>query len=177
MKTLLLAIGIIIPVLVFAHGKEEHPEKQTEKKEHQEERKESHQDVDQTGQMKQVMKSQIESINKNYQANVKGIFKEKCIDCHGTPEQYPWYYQVPGIKQIMDYDIREAKEHLEISNDFPFEGHGTPLSDLKTVKETVEKNSMPPFSYRIVHPNSRLSAKDKEIILRWIDQSMNRLRQ
>jgi len=167
----------MIPMLVFAHGEEEHSGSQPEKQERQEERKESHQEVNQAGQMDQMMKSHIESINKNYQTGVKGIFKEKCVDCHGMPEEYPWYYQMPGIKQIMDYDIKEAKEHLVMTNDFPFGGHGTPLSDLKTLRETVEKGSMPPFPYWVVHPDSRLSDEDKEIIMQWIDQSLKRIGQ
>ncbi|MBT3226181.1 MAG: hypothetical protein HN580_09795 [Deltaproteobacteria bacterium] len=173
MKQLFFTIGMIIPLLVFAHGKEDHSGKKAEKAENQK-GQQMHQKIDQTGQMKKL---QIETINKNYQINVKGIFKQKCIDCHGVPEKYPWYYKVPGIKQIMDHDIQEAQEHLDMSNDFPFGGHGTPLSDLKELRKTVKKSSMPPLQYWIFHPGSRLNDKNKEIILQWIDQSINRLSQ
>ena len=177
MKQLLLAIGIIVPLLVFAHGKEDHSKEKVGEKERQEEREPAHLENEQTGQMKEMMKSNLIIINKNYQSRPKSIFKEKCIDCHGTPEAYPWYYKVPGIKQIMDYDIREAKEHLDMSNDFPFGGHGTPQSDLKELRKTVKNDSMPPLQYWIFHPSSRLNDDEKEIILQWIDQSINRLNQ
>ncbi len=177
MKQLLLAIGMIVPLLVFAHGKEDHTKDKEKKMERTEEREQKHQKNKQTGQMKKMKKADLEIVNNNYQFRVKGIFKEKCINCHGIPDTYPWYYKVPGIKQIMDYDIREAKEHLNMSNDFPFGGHGTPQSDLKELGKTVRKDSMPPFQYWIFHPSSRLNDEEKQIILQWIDQSIKRLNQ
>jgi hypothetical protein len=177
MKQLLLAIGIIVPLLVFAHGKEDHSEEKTKKKERQEKREQKHQKNEQTGQMKKMLKADLEIVNNNYQFRVKGIFKEKCMDCHGIPETYPWYYKVPGTKQMMDYDIQEAQEHLDMTNDFPFGGHGTPLSDLKELRKTVKKDSMPPFQYWIFHPDSRLNDEEKQIVLQWIEQSIQALSQ
>ena len=59
-------------------------------------------------------------INQAYLKIVKPIFKKSCFDCHGNSTVYPWYYKIPGIKQLIDSDIREAKRHLDFSKDFPF---------------------------------------------------------
>lgn len=156
---------VVIPAILLAHGNEKHSKgnKSVEGASSQMET------------MQQKMTGHLAFINKKYQSDVKGIFKQKCFDCHGTPDQYPWYYAVPGIKQIMDYDIREAKKHLEMSKGFPFGGHGDPASDLKSLKKSVNKGSMPPLRYWIVQPGTRLNSHDKEVIIRWIDQSLDRL--
>lgn len=167
MKLILGFIGIILPLMIFAHGTEEHPEKKPEKKDNSQQ---MHQ-LNSTDKKGHSEKIQMNAINKNYQIRVKGIFEEKCADCHGTPDKFPWYYMVPGIKQIMDYDIREAKKHIEMSNDFPFGGHGTPQKDLKTLKKTVQEDSMPPLRYWIIQPGKRIKTEDRKVILEWIEQS------
>ncbi len=174
MKNLLMLIGILLPLIIFAHGQEEHKE---EKRERVEDRSENqmHQENEQSGKMGKMTKSDLATVNIDYQSKVKPIFEEKCIDCHGVPKSYPWYYRVPGIKQIMDYDITEAKEHLDMSNDFPFGGHGTPESDLEELRKTVNKDEMPPIQYWIFHPDSRLTDDEKQIIFQWIDLSLARL--
>lgn len=166
---------LIVPAVLMAHGKEDHSGEKTGPSESKDQMEPVHQTKMKSNLMDDMMKDQLTFINRDYQADIKSIFKQKCFDCHGTPDEYPWYYIVPGVKQIMDYDIREAKKHLEMSEDFPFGGHGDPVSDLKSLKKAVEKDSMPPFRYWIVQPSSRLSDHEKEVIFSWIDQSLSRI--
>lgn len=175
MKFRLLAVLLLLPLLAYAHGNEDHSKKDIEEKEDQKGMIEMSNNEESKEKKLQSMKLHLKAINRSYQTSVKPIFNEKCVDCHGVPEKYPWYYKVPGIKHIMDYDIRKAKEHLDMSNDFPFGGHGTPLSDLTELRKTVEGGSMPPLQYWIFHPSSRPTAEEKEIIFNWIDQSIQRI--
>ncbi|MFH2132949.1 MAG: heme-binding domain-containing protein, partial [bacterium] len=170
-------IGILIPLWVYAHGRDDHKKRENEIAEQQSEIQQIQQEIDPAVQMKQRMEDHLEVVNEAYQARVKGIFREKCMDCHGVPEAYPWYYKVPGIRQIIDDDIREAQKHLDMSDDFPFGGHGTPLSDLKALKAAMEDDTMPPFLYWMIHPDSRLDDEETDIILLWIEQSINQLSQ
>lgn len=118
-----------------------------------------------------------EAINLDYQKSVKPIFKAKCFDCHSSQTNYPIYYRVPIIKGFIDDDIAEAKMHLDMSQDFPFQGHGSPKEDLEAIRETVEKNEMPPFRYKILHWGTGLTKEDSRIILNWIDSSLKRYQQ
>lgn len=49
-------------------------------------------------------------INQEYLKTVKPIFQKSCFDCHGNTTVYPWYYKVPGVKQLIDNDIDEVKQ-------------------------------------------------------------------
>lgn len=117
----------------------------------------------------------LEKIGESYQKNVSHIFQVKCLDCHGEAKKMPWYYSVPGAKQLMNNDMAEAKEHLDMRDGFPFKGHGSPIEDLKAILEVTQKDEMPPFRYRIMHWSSRLSNEEKRLIKIWVKDSLKLL--
>ncbi|MBF0280807.1 MAG: heme-binding domain-containing protein [SAR324 cluster bacterium] len=119
--------------------------------------------------------SDIESIAKSYQETVQPIFEKKCYNCHSNTIDYPWYYKIPGIKQIINHDIEEAKSHLDLSDGFPFGGHGSPLDDLGAIAVSVLIDNMPPLRYKIAHQNSSLEVEEKLEILKWVVDSQNKL--
>jgi hypothetical protein len=116
-------------------------------------------------------KTKLVKINELYVKNVKKIFSNKCLSCHGVNTSLPWYYSIPGPKQLMDQDMKEAKKHMDMSNDFPFGGHGNPKDDLEALGKTLVKGDMPPFKYKIMHWGSGLSGEEVRVINNWIDVS------
>lgn len=117
--------------------------------------------------------AQLQLINESYQKDVAGIFKAKCMDCHGEAKKLPWYHVLPIAKQIMNDDMKEAKEHLDMRDGFPFKGHGTPKEDLKAIAEVIKKNEMPPLRYKIMHWSSKVSDGEKQTIQAWVDESLD----
>ena len=115
-------------------------------------------------------------INTSYLKKVKPIFKKSCFDCHSSQTTYPWYYKVPGVKQLIDSDIKEAKSHLDFSNDYPFISHDTPENDLKSIEKSISKKIMPPKKYLWMHNNAKLSQQEVEEIKKWIKESLEALR-
>jgi len=115
-------------------------------------------------------------INEMYGAKVKPIFQKKCMDCHGGEPKFPWYHQIPGIKQLLDADVRESKEHIDLTGGFPFKSHATPEEDLDGFREIAEKGTMPPFRYRIIHWDTKLTDDDKKAILEWVTQAQKELK-
>lgn len=113
------------------------------------------------------IKSDYTRINEAYISDVRPIFEKKCFNCHGLQNNSPWYRHFPIAKQIIDNDIQESKEHLDMTNDFPFKSHSTPFEDLKAIQKTITKNKMPPFRYRLAHSDSALTASEKEKVFAW----------
>ena len=113
----------------------------------------------------------FDAINSSYQVTVKPIFQTKCFDCHSNQTRWPWYHSLPGIKQLLEQDAAEGREHLDLSDDFPFGGHGSPIEDLDAIDKTLKDGSMPPWKYKLMHRSSRLTAEEKQIILDWINKS------
>ncbi|MCF6309218.1 MAG: heme-binding domain-containing protein [Sulfurimonas sp.] len=153
---------IFVPIILLAHGTNTHLEI---------EKKVSKQDIF-------IVEEQniYKEINTQYMKNIKPIFEKKCFDCHGSVSNYPWYYNVPGVKQMMDYDIKEAKKHMDMSKDFPFISHETPLNDLTSLKDIAIKGSMPPLRYVLGHWNSSLAEDEKQVLKKWSEESISKLK-
>lgn len=145
---------LVYSSLVFGHGGEDHSKVKVKKI------------------AKTFKGSSFVKIKRTYLKKIKPIFKKSCFDCHSNQVNYPWYYKLPGIKQFIDSDISKAKKHLDFSGDYPFKSHETPVNDLKSIKKDLAEDIMPPFNYRLLHPNKSLSAKEKEEILKWVDDSL-----
>ncbi len=122
-------------------------------------------------------KEALRQINDSYLRNIKPIFERTCFDCHSGLTRYPWYYPIPGINTWIDGDTREAKRHIDMTNGFPFKGHGTPQRDFEAIEKVIEKNTMPPLRYRIVHWKSWLSEGEKRSILNWVHESQSIINQ
>ena len=120
-------------------------------------------------------KAVFTEINSEYQRTINQIILNKCSACHGNATIYPWYHKLPWIGQMLDKDIAEAREHLNFTPGFPFQGHGTPLEDLEAIRKSVVDGTMPPLRYRVMHWNSGLTDSEKTQILKWIDNSIAKI--
>ena len=80
-----LLIGTILPLLLFAHGTEDHSKSKLNEADSM---IQMQQEIRTSNEADDMEKLQMESINREYQARVKKIFNFKCVDCHGTPDRY-----------------------------------------------------------------------------------------
>lgn len=142
---------LILPMKVLGHGNEKHVDLPK----------------------KELPAAQI--INETYLKSVKPIFEKKCLDCHGGPTKFPWYYKIPGAKQLIDHDIEESKEHMDLTSPFPFKGHHTPKEDLESIAKVIEQGEMPPWRYLIMHKETKISAEETVLILKWTQDSIKLL--
>lgn len=100
------------------------------------------------------------------------VFKKGCFDCHTTRTEFPWYYKLPIVKGIIDDDISESKKHMDMSEGFPFGGHGKPVDDLVAIREEVVEAEMPPMSYRFMHWSAKPSESERDSIVAWVERGL-----
>ena len=137
----------------------------------------AHQIVPPQGQAELVVAEDVlRQINSLYQKTVAPIFEQKCFDCHSTKTKYPWYYNLPIVKQWMDSDMQEAREHFDFTGGFPFKGHHPASKQPSTLAESVSEGDMPPWDYRLMHKGSSLTEEEKKIILDWAQSSQSLLK-
>lgn len=163
-KSMIITLSVLVPSIILGHGGSTHEGTKILEVN-------STKSINSNEDLQKI----YQEINITYTQNVKPIFEKKCFDCHGKIEKYPWYYKLPGIKQLMDSDIKEAKKHLDMSKDFPFISHETPLKDLKSLREVIEENDMPPFQYVLGHWDSRLTKEEKKKLYQWVEDSLKKL--
>ncbi len=103
------------------------------------------------------------------------IFKKGCFDCHSDKTDFPWYYKIPGIKQMINSDIEHARKHIDMSNGFPFGGHDSQLDKLQGIKDEIKEGEMPPLMYRMMHWSAKPTKEEAQSVYQWIDKSMEML--
>ena len=150
---------------LWGHGGEEHDEERFLEVSH-----------DSLKPVNKNVKEIYKLINSNYVINVKPIFKKSCFDCHSAQTNFPWYYKLPGVKQVIDSDIEEARKHLDFSNDFPFISHDMPIKDLESIEKSVSGGRMPPQKYLWLHSQKKLTTKEIEEVKKWVYQSLEALK-
>lgn len=103
------------------------------------------------------------------------IFRKGCFNCHSKETHYPWYHALPGIKQLIDKDIRAARKQLDMSLGFPFDAKRRPADDLARIKEELEEHEMPPWNYRLLHWSANPTDAERDSVITWIDASLKLL--
>lgn len=112
-----------------------------------------------------------------YDKNVAPIFKASCFDCHSANTKYPWYSKMPFAKGLIEQDVTEAREHMDMTDGFPFKGHGEVQEDLEAIRDSVTSGEMPPLRYRALHWGSGLNSDEQKLVLDWVEKSLAMLKE
>jgi len=108
---------------------------------------------------------------------LKPMFEKSCFDCHSDQTEFPWYYELPGIKGIIKDHVKHGRAYLDLSNDFPFAGEDDILEILEEIRKEVEEGEMPLFSYRLMHWDRLIEGAQQDSLFNWIDQSTARMKE
>lgn len=119
--------------------------------------------------------AKLRKIGSEYAARIEPLFRKACFDCHSTQTHYPWYSKLPFVRNMIESDIAESRKHLDFTVGFPFKSHGTPEEDLEAIAKSVSEGDMPPFRYRLFHPDASLGESEKETIKRWAVNGLSTL--
>jgi hypothetical protein len=114
----------------------------------------------------------IES-NTRMPANVAGIFRRACQDCHSKRTEWPWYSAVAPFHWLMTADVYAAREHMNLSTWGRY-NEDERTSRLVGVCEMVASNKMPLWYYKAAHSSARLSEGDKKTVCDWAKAEVQR---
>ncbi|RYY47109.1 MAG: cytochrome C [Chitinophagaceae bacterium] len=102
----------------------------------------------------------------NAPANVAGVLRTSCYDCHSNNTRYPWYTNVQPVGWFLAGHVKDGKKELNF-NEFTSYSKRKQLSKLKGVQNSVKDGSMPLSSYTLLHSDAKLSEESKTSILQW----------
>jgi hypothetical protein len=98
---------------------------------------------------------------------VQVILKRACGDCHSSETVWPWYSHVAPISWLITSDVNEGRNHINFQD---WEAQKSPeaaTKHLASICKEVRDGGMPPFSYRMIHKESRLSPEDINTVCSW----------
>ncbi len=103
------------------------------------------------------------------EAEVVAILENKCVQCHSTEGQRPWYTAFPIASGIIEADIEDGRNHLDLIPDF-VGADGDPVREvtLSKIEYSTQYNTMPPTEYVALHWNHRLTQSERDTLQDWI---------
>jgi hypothetical protein len=99
-------------------------------------------------------------------SEVANTLARACGDCHSNQTSLPWYGHVAPISWWIKSHVREGREELNFSEWTKYSALER-YNELELICGVVSNGRMPPASYRVLHPESRLEAEDKKLICAW----------
>lgn len=102
-------------------------------------------------------------------SELKAVLRRSCYDCHSNETRWPWYARVAPVSWLIANDVKEGRREVNFSVWNQFTGSRR-ARKFKEIVEQVEQNKMPQWYYVLVHPEAKLSAGDKEMIINWAKQ-------
>lgn len=107
-------------------------------------------------------------------AQVHQILKSACFSCHSNQTVWPWYSGVAPFAWLIADDVKRARRQLNFSEWERYDV-GERRHLLKEIGEIVEEGDMPPWDYRLVHSEARLSQAEVTSLTKWAREERQRL--
>jgi hypothetical protein len=99
-------------------------------------------------------------------AEVKNILVRSCYDCHSNQTEWTWYSKIAPASWLIVSDVNSGREHLNFSEWGNYKRNKQEELRREIWEEVLNEN-MPLWTYRILHPSSKLSEVEKELIRAW----------
>ncbi|PWN72010.1 cytochrome P460 [Chryseobacterium phosphatilyticum] len=97
---------------------------------------------------------------------VISILENSCFNCHSNQQNLSWYDQLAPVSWAVNKDVKRAREILNFSEWdklSPAEHKGK----MYAILNMMQSGKMPLHEYTILHPSSKITAKDVEIIKKY----------
>lgn len=102
-------------------------------------------------------------------ADVQAVLRRSCYDCHSNETAWPWYSHVAPASLLMAHDVQEGRGEVNFSTWEKYDERRK-TRKLKEIADEVEKGDMPLWYYLPLHPEAKLSAAERELIIKWAKQ-------
>ena len=100
----------------------------------------------------------------------RDLAKRACFDCHSYETIWPGYSKIAPVSWLVQYDVDKGRKELNFSD---WQGTREGEQAAKLTRE-VRKGEMPPLQYYPTHPEARLSAGDKDALLKGLAATAGR---
>jgi hypothetical protein len=97
----------------------------------------------------------------------RDLAKRACFDCHSNEVVYPWYSNIAPVSWLVQRDVEEARGKMNFS-----EWGG--VREPGEILESVQRGSMPPFQYTIIHTNAVFTADEKQQFIQGMQTTLGR---
>ena len=93
-----------------------------------------------------------------------------CYDCHSNQTVWPWYSKIAPVSWLIQNDVDRGRKRLNFSEwDRPQRG-----TRPQSIQRRIQRGSMPPWYYILMHSNANLSSAEKQTLLRGLEATIEK---
>lgn len=112
---------------------------------------------------------QEEDIPHSFNTVFPQVLVRACGNCHSSHTDWPWYSHVPPVSWWIVQHVREGRKRLDFS-EWDNYSQWQRQDKLESICGLVSTGRMPPWQYTTMHPEAKLSEKDKKTICAWVEE-------
>ena len=90
-----------------------------------------------------------------------------CANCHSDHTDWPWYSHVAPVSGWVARHVREGRESMDFSEWETYSAEQR-RNKLESICGVISTGRMPPQLYNLVHPEAKLTEKDKSAVCDWV---------
>lgn len=105
---------------------------------------------------------------------VASILERSCADCHSNQTRWPWYSNIAPVSWLVVDDVKEGREHMNLSEWAAYERKEA-TDILEDICKETSKGGMPLKSYVLIHSQCKLSPADVKTLCEWSEGARQRL--
>ena len=94
------------------------------------------------------------------------LAKRACFDCHSNETHWPAYSQVAPVSWLVQRDVQEGRAAVNFSE------WQRPQEEAAEAAEVVAEGEMPPFAYRLMHRDARLTDAEREMLVKGLAMTL-----
>jgi hypothetical protein len=101
---------------------------------------------------------------------IEAILRRACYDCHSNETRWPWYTRVAPLSWVIADHVSAGRRQVNFSEwggYYPV----TRRHKLQWIGRAVRDAQMPPWTYRLIHRDARLSDADRGVLAGWVDST------
>ena len=102
----------------------------------------------------------------NAPEDVRTLLKTACYDCHSNSTNYPWYSNIAPISWWIKRHSRRGAFKINYSEWSSYD-EAEIITKKKESAEIIKKGWMPIGSYKLMHPDARLTDEQRETLANW----------
>lgn len=89
-----------------------------------------------------------------------------CFNCHSNETKWPWYADVAPMSWLVQFDVDTAREVMNLSE------WQRPYTLSGNAGQRVRDGIMPPYKYKMAHPEANLTPEEATELARGLDATI-----
>ena len=89
-----------------------------------------------------------------------------CFNCHSNETKWPWYADVAPFSWVVQQDVENARDVMNFSE------WNRPYDTANACGQVVITHDMPPYKYRMAHPEANLTDEETKALARGLNATL-----